>query len=619
MQQKARRGIISMLLSAMAAASLFMGITPGALAAEQTALAVSYLTLAPGSDETQLTFSWHTAVRSENPVVRIWEDGEEAREFIGTCSSSASSVSTMYYNGVTVSGLVADTAYTYQVGDGNDNWSAEYATKTGNPDAFSYIVVGDPQIGSSNVTTDTNAWVNTMNLVAEYFPNAAFLAGTGDQIETSGTLSHYTGFFTPSQMASLPFASCMGNHEGSGAATRTFYNPPNSDSVQNYWYRYGNVLFMVWNCTTGSPSTMRTFLQSAIDANPDATWTILNFHYDVYGQGSSHALSDGKNYRDQYVPVIDEFDIDVVFNGHDHSYSRSYPMIYSGSSSTSNSLYIQPETFGPNGESIDPTGTVYFSLNSSTGSKYYSLIAQQAYTAKMQQSNRPQFSVVDVTANSFTCTTYQIEANNTLTIIDAYTIVKTNGAVDPKVPAELILSTNKYIVRPDEYFNVSVSFAEQMEANVVKLDFTFDGSKFDFAAYIPADSATLLTREYGEGYASVVVMVPNYDMESLGELMLKANTSVVVGSSTIAAVATFVERDENLEKSIKEASGSYVQKTSNVGTDGYVVDMIVLSNLIDAFGMTSDSSDWESYSYFDINGNGEIDIFDIANLAQMIQ
>ena len=598
---------------------VFTMVVPNVLAATAAAtLDVSYLTLAPGSDATQFTFSWHTATAT-NPVVRIWKDDGTAAEFTGTCSSSTSSISAKYYNAVTVAGLEANTAYTYQVGDGDGNWSTEYNTKTGDPNAYSYLVVGDPQIGSSNATTDTTSWVNTMNIMQQHFPNSAFLAGTGDQIETSGTLAHYTGFFSPVQMTSLPFASCMGNHEGSGTATRTFYNPPNADSVQNYWYRYGKTLFLVWNCTTGSPSTMRTFLTNAIAQNEDASWRILNFHYDVYGQGSSHALSDGKTYRDQYVPVIDEFDIDVVFNGHDHSYNRSYPMKYSGSASTSNELYVQPETFGPNGESIDPAGTVYFSLNSSTGSKYYSLIAKQTYTAVMHQSNLPHISEVAMTANTFTCTTYQIETNNSLTMIDTYTILKTNGAVDPEVPVELILTTNKNIVRPNEYFNVSVSFTGEVESNIVELGFTFDADKFDFASYTLADGATLLTREFGAGYAKVMVMLPDYKMESLGSLMLKTKDNVGITSSTITGTARFVERDKNLDKAIKEADGSYIQKTNNVGTEKFVVDLIVLSNLVDAFGITSDHPDWGDLSHFDFNGNNEIDIFDIVTVAEMIK
>ena len=239
----------------------------------------------------------------------------------------------------------------------------------------------------------------------------------------------------------------------------------------------------------------------------------------------------------------------------------------------------------------------------------------------MHQQNRPMFSVVDLTANSFTCTTYQVEANNSLTMIDTYTIVKTSGTTnpDPETLANIVLTTDKNIVRPNEYFNVSVSFSEKMVSNIVKLDFSFDSGKFDFASYIPANGATLLTREYGKGYASIMVMIPDYDIKSLGELMLKANSDITMSSSTISAVATFVERDENSDKAIKTAVGEYTQKTNNAGTDGFVVDLIVLSNLIDAFGMTSDHPNWDNDSHFDFNGNGEIDIFDITTLAQMIK
>ncbi len=125
--------------------------------------------------------------------------------------------------------------------------------------------------------------------------------------------------------------------------------------------------------------------------------------------------------------MIDQFKIDVVFNGHDHSYSRSYPMKYSGSPATSNDLGRQPETFDSNGASVDPTGTVYFSLSSSSGQKYYTYAPKQAYTAFMQpiNPNLRQFSIVDMTSNTFKCTTYQVEADNALTVVDSYTIAKT--------------------------------------------------------------------------------------------------------------------------------------------------------------------------------------------------
>ncbi len=117
--------------------------------ADTATLNVSYLTLAPGSDATQLAFSWQT-LAAGNPVVRIWEQGGGAIDFTGTCSASVSTISNLYYNRVTVTGLDLNTAYTYQLGDGKGDWSVQYTTKTANPNSFSYLVFGDPQIASSN-------------------------------------------------------------------------------------------------------------------------------------------------------------------------------------------------------------------------------------------------------------------------------------------------------------------------------------------------------------------------------------------------------------------------------------------------------------------------------------
>jgi hypothetical protein len=407
---------------------LFSMIAANLPVASAATLNVNYLTVCPGLDATQLNFSWHTSVLG-NPIVRIWKQGSAAIEFTGTCSSSISSISSMYYNRVTVTGLQANTAYTYQLGDGNGNWSVEYTTKTQNPNSFSYLVFGDPQVSSQ---TYGNNWNNTLNKALSVNPNLAFMASVGDNVD-SVTKAQYNYFFTPQQtFSSLPLATCIGNHEGTSTSSYAFFNPPNADSAQNYWYRYGNALFMVWNSMKGNATGMRDFLQSAIDANPDATWRILTFHHDVYGQGSSHSQSDGKTYRDTYVPVIDQFDIDVVFNGHDHSYSRSYPMKWSGSAATSNTLGRQPETFDSTGASVDPTGTVYFTLNSASGQKYYSLLTQQPYTAFMHQQNRPMFSIVDITANTFKCTTYQVNSDNSVTQIDTYTIAHTPAFVVPE-------------------------------------------------------------------------------------------------------------------------------------------------------------------------------------------
>ena len=415
-----RKGLAGLLVVALAFSLITQAIAVG------KTISASYLTLAPGSDQAQLNFSWHTtaAAKDNKPVVRIWKAGGEQKVFSGVGSTSTSGISKMYYNRVTVTGLEPDTVYTYQLGSGDGDWSREYTTKTGNASAFSFLVVGDPQIATDK---NTAAWKATMTAAAARFPDAAFIMGTGDQVDSSSNRSQYEGFFSPEPLTSLPFASCLGNHEGSSNANM-FYNPPNTQAspAADYWYSYGSVLFIVLNSNEPASQHEAT-LQKATEAHPDAKWRFLTFHVDVYGQGNAHALSDGKKYRDRIVEIIDKYGIDAVFNGHDHAYSRSYQMKWSGSADTSNSQGMQETGFDANGAAVDPAGTVYFTLNSATGSKYYGLASRQPYTAVMNQANQKNITVVDMTDNTFKCTTYQVSSTGDFTQVDTYAIVKTTG------------------------------------------------------------------------------------------------------------------------------------------------------------------------------------------------
>lgn len=54
------------------------------------------------------------------------------------------------------------------------------------------------------------------------------------------------------------------------------------------------------------------------------------FHQDIYGSGYDHSDSDGIVLRTQLTPVIDKYDIDVVLQRHDHTYSRTYQLTSDG-------------------------------------------------------------------------------------------------------------------------------------------------------------------------------------------------------------------------------------------------------------------------------------------------
>ena len=102
--------------------------------------------------------------------------------------------------------------------------------------------------------------------------------------------------------------------------------------------------------------------------------------------------------------------------GHDHVYTRTYMM--NGST---------PDTsHGVQSSVTNPTGILYLTANSASGSKYYDIKAPNAeYSAKMDQSYRRTVTDIDVTDTSYTMTTYYADD---MSVLDTFTINKTDSS-----------------------------------------------------------------------------------------------------------------------------------------------------------------------------------------------
>ncbi len=116
---------------------------------------------------------------------------------------------------------------------------------------------------------------------------------------------------------------------------------------------------------------------------------------------------------------MDKYDVDLVLNGHDHYYTRSFQM-YGG---------VPVDTVKTH-QVTNPKGTVYFTLDSGTGSKYYkyNTTADHSFSAFGWQNNVPTYTYANVTDNAFTLTTYAVNSD---TPIDTYTISKNAGTAVP--------------------------------------------------------------------------------------------------------------------------------------------------------------------------------------------
>lgn len=441
----------------------------------------TFVSLAPGENETELNFAWYS--KSENDAkVRFGttNDIEALDEFSGTSENidgtKNNDVNENYFsNKVTVTGLKENTTYYYSVMK-NGEWTEPEKYETKSFSDFSFLYVGDPQIGASvsypNTATeeekaaaqaladqnDATSWESVLNQATKNH-DVSFMVSAGDQInDTNGDSERqYSGYLGATALRSLPVATTIGNHDSKNSNYSYHFNNPNTFNNPNdkyipqaytegasaagtdYYYTYGNVLFIVLDTNNYNCATHENVIRKAISDNPDAKWRVVTFHQDIYGAGEPHSDSDGMVLRTQLTPLMDKYNIDVVLQGHDHTYSRTYQLTGDGEEheaftndgsanfQNENSSCYELKSSMVGGTIENPEGTVYLEANSASGSKYYNLFNPvQDYIAEKSQTWTPTYSVISVTDDTFSVTTYDYESDGEeLAGSSTYTIKKT--------------------------------------------------------------------------------------------------------------------------------------------------------------------------------------------------
>ena len=61
----------------------------------------------------------------------------------------------------------------------------------------------------------------------------------------------------------------------------------------DYYYTYGNTLFIVLDTNNYNCATHENVMRKAIKENPNVKWKVVMFHQDIYGSGYDHSDSDG--------------------------------------------------------------------------------------------------------------------------------------------------------------------------------------------------------------------------------------------------------------------------------------------------------------------------------------
>ena len=379
----------------------------------------SNISLSMGSDESQMNFTWYSALKDAKLLVAENETMSDAQIIAATANTANDG---QYSCKATVTGLRPNTTYYYQMENAGNKSGVYHFTTGGNSD-FSFAFMGDPQIGAGNTVTDTQGWEKTLNLVKEnpLFSDVSFLLSAGDQVNTNNNENQYDGYLDHDALTGLPAATVIGNHDSGSDAYSQHFNVANaSASTGDSWFVYNKALFLVLNSNDMSTAEHKQFMVDAINAtkDQDIQWKIVTFHHSVYSVANHAVESDILQRRNDLVPIFKELDIDAVLMGHDHVYVRSYMM--DGLQPMTDASIYDDEQYS---SITDPTGILYVTANSASGSKFYTIKnAKFDYAAVQNQERVPNVSKVSVGENRFTITTYR---TSDMSVVDTFTINRT--------------------------------------------------------------------------------------------------------------------------------------------------------------------------------------------------
>jgi hypothetical protein len=395
---RTRRRVSWIATAAVGASLVLSGAATAPAALADTTVTLSGIILGVGADESQRNVSWYSSADTAQTVqvapTSTLVNGEFPATATTFSASGTANTSTGGFNRhTTITGLAEDTAYSYRVGSDGD-WSSTYAFKTQSFEGdYDFLFFGDPQIGSSgDIAKDQAGWQDTATVAVNANPNAELLVSGGDQVDSANNEAQWDAFLAPDELRQYPWAATIGNHDVGGKAYEQHFFTPNTDrsaayyrkgassigveSGGDYWFIYKDTLFIDLNSNSyatsqggGGDDAHVAYVTDVVNEHgAEAKYTVLVYHHAIYSPADHAKDGDNKVRRVDFPTTFSKLGVDLVLQGHDHSYSRSYE-IKNGAKADPDEQPGQDEVFE------GPGGVVYVTANSASGSKYYDITA----------------------------------------------------------------------------------------------------------------------------------------------------------------------------------------------------------------------------------------------------
>lgn len=360
------------------------------------------------------TVTW----RTDTSISRAWVEvaeatpgpafADHAKRTRAETSAFESDLGEAHYHSATLQPLRPATKYAYRVGGGDyaSEWF-HFTTASDRPQPFSFIYFGDAQ------NDIREHWSRVIREAHSEAPRASFMLHAGDLVNRGNRDLEWGEWFAAGSWlnAMIPSIATPGNHEyGRNAegrrAVSAHWRPqfgfpdhaPEGLEETVYWIDYQGARIISLNSNEQETAQVE-WLSEVLEENPNR-WTIITFHHPLF---SSARGRDNRKLRELWKPVFDKYQVDLVLQGHDHSYART-------------GLEV-PENLDT-GANVRSGHTVY--VVSVSGPKMYQ-VDQQEYFSRTA-SGTQLYQIITVDGDSL----YYKAHVATGEVYDAFTLVKTD-------------------------------------------------------------------------------------------------------------------------------------------------------------------------------------------------
>lgn len=393
---------------------------------------------------TMVAFTWQTPTATNAAKVKLGTSPTT----LGTVSTGYSwttpaglGTSTLFMHSVHVCGLTAGTTYYYQVGGGpmgSETWSATQSFTTvpdmpASSDGGAGLLVGLLSDARDTLSTWqlTQERMLSLGVALQLIPGDIVAIGENPDLWTQwlGAVwkdpTDSTKFLTLGQQLMVPIA---GNHESEATQFYGSWTIPGTDMYASTHASFdvGNTHFVMvddqfaqlqTDLTQPPASAILTWLDGDLNrANMNRSkvpFIVALHHRGIFSTGNHAQENDVIAARGALAPLYDKYAVDLVVNGHDHQYERSYPL---------------KAGTPPGGDPVVGTGTTYV-ISAGAGAAPYAINTSPKPYNKIsvcfgctQNAFIGTYATLALAGNTLTLTAYGLQASGSDPVIDTFTL-----------------------------------------------------------------------------------------------------------------------------------------------------------------------------------------------------